>query len=127
MIGVKIAQTTRLVGKLSGGERQTIAIARAVHLGAKLLILDEPTSALGVKEASIVLKYIKDIRKCGIGIILITHSVTHAITVGDRFAVLNHGKLVGIYNKSDVDETKLIHLMSGGDELNKLREKISNT
>ncbi|MCL5069713.1 MAG: ATP-binding cassette domain-containing protein [Actinobacteria bacterium] len=126
-IGVNIAQTSRAVSTLSGGQRQTVAIARAEHLGAKLLILDEPTSALGVKEAAIVLKFIKDVKNRGTGIILITHNVTHAMTVGDRFAVLNHGDLVGIYDKSEVDEAKLIHLMAGGEELTRLREKLNRT
>lgn len=126
-IGVKITQTSRAVSTLSGGQRQTVAIARAEHLGAKLLILDEPTSALGVKEAAIVLKFIKDVRNRGTGIILITHNVTHAMTVGDRFAILNHGALVGVYGKSEVDEAGLIHLMAGGEELTKLRETINST
>jgi simple sugar transport system ATP-binding protein len=125
-IGVNITQTQRAVGTLSGGQRQTVAIARAEHLGAKLLILDEPTSALGVKEAAIVLKSIKDVKNHGAGIILITHNVTHALTVGERFVILNHGKLVGVYDKSEVDEAKLIHLMAGGEELTKLREEINS-
>jgi len=125
-IGIKINDISRAVSTLSGGQRQTVAIARAEHLGAKLLILDEPTSALGVKEAAIVLKFVKDVRNRGAGIILITHNVTHAMAVGDRFAILNHGKLVGIYDKSEVDESKLIHLMAGGEELTKLRETINS-
>jgi simple sugar transport system ATP-binding protein len=126
-IGIRINDVSRAVSTLSGGQRQTVAIARAEHLGAKLLILDEPTSALGVKEAAIVLKFINDVRKRGAGIILITHNVTHAMTVGDRFAILNHGELVGVYNKSEVDESRLIHLMAGGEELTKLRETISSS
>ena len=125
-IGISIADTSRAVGTLSGGQRQTVAIARAEHLGAKLLILDEPTSALGVKQAAIVLKYVKNVRNRGIGIILITHNVVHAMTVGDRFAVLNHGKLVGVYDKSDVTESKLMHLMAGGEDLAELKEEINN-
>jgi simple sugar transport system ATP-binding protein len=126
-IGVKINQTSRAVSTLSGGQRQTVAIARAEHLGAKMLILDEPTSALGVKEAAIVLKFIKDVRNRGTGIILITHNVTHAMTVGDRFAILNHGSLVGVYGKTEVDESKLIHLMAGGEELTKLKETLNKS
>ena len=126
-IGVKITQTSRAVSTLSGGQRQTVAIARAEHLGSKLLILDEPTSALGVKEAAIVLKFIINVRNRGVGIILITHNVTHAMTVGDRFAILNHGALVGVYGKSDIDESKLIHLMAGGEDLNLLRKEINGT
>ena len=125
-IGISIADTSRAVGTLSGGQRQTVAIARAEHLGAKLLILDEPTSALGVKQAAIVLKYVKNVRNRGIGIILITHNVVHAMTVGDRFAVLNHGRLVGVYDKSDVTESKLMHLMAGGEDLTELKEEINS-
>ena len=120
-IGISIADTSRAVITLSGGQRQTVAIARAEHLGAKFLILDEPTSALGVKQAAIVLKYVKSVRDRGIGIILITHNVVHAMSVGDRFAILNHGKLVGTYDKSEVTESKLIHLMAGGEGINELR------
>ena len=110
--------------QLSGGQRQTLAVARAEHLGAKLLILDEPTSALGVKQASVVLKYINNAKKRGIGIIFITHNVTHALAIGDRFAILKHGKLDSIYLKTEINESKLIHLMSGGDELEKLKKEI---
>jgi len=124
-IGIDIADTSRTLITLSGGQRQTVAIARAEYLGAKLLILDEPTSALGVKQAAIVLQYVKKVRDRGIGIILITHNVVHAMTVGDRFAVLNHGKLVGIYDKSQVNESKLIHLMAGGEELQEMRKDIN--
>ena len=126
-IGINIADTSRTVITLSGGQRQTVAIARAEHQGAKLLVLDEPTSALGVKQAAIVLKYVKSVRDRGIGIILITHNVVHAMAVGDRFAILNHGELVGVYNRSEVDESKLIYLMAGGEDLTKLREVINST
>jgi len=119
-IGINITDTSRTLITLSGGQRQTVAIARAERLGAKLLILDEPTSALGVKQAAIVLNYIKKVRTRGIGIILITHNVVHAMAVGDRFAILNHGKLVGIYDRSEATEPKLIHLMAGEGELSKL-------
>ena len=125
-IGINIADTSRALITLSGGQRQTVAIARAEHMGAKLLILDEPTSALGVKQAAIVLKYVKKVRDRGIGIILITHNVVHAMTVGDRFAVLNHGELVGVYDKSDITESKLMHLMAGGKDLTELKEEINN-
>ncbi len=125
-IGVDIADISRTVNTLSGGQRQTVAIARAEHQGAKLLILDEPTSALGVKQAAIVLRYVKSVRDRGIGIILITHSVVHAMAVGDRFVILNHGRLVGSNNKSEVTESKLTHLMAGGEELSTLNEKIND-
>jgi simple sugar transport system ATP-binding protein len=120
-IGIDIPDTTRTLITLSGGQRQTVAIARAEHLGAKLLILDEPTSALGVKQAAIVLRYVKKVRDRGIGIILITHNVVHAMAAGDRFAILNHGKLVGIYDRSEATESKLMHLMAGGEDINQLK------
>ena len=88
--------------------------------------MDEPTSALGVKQAAIVLKFIKNVQNRGLGVIFITHNVVHAMTVGDRFAVLNHGELVGTYTKSEVNESKLMHLMAGGEDLTELREKINN-
>ena len=84
----RIDDGDRLVGGLSGGERQALAIARAVHFGASVLILDEPTAALGVKEAAHVLRIVLQARQKGIAVIFITHNIVHALTVGDRFAVL---------------------------------------
>ena len=87
----RIDDGDRLVGGLSGGERQALAIARAVHFGASVLILDEPTAALGVKEAAHVLRIVLQARQKGIAVIFITHQVVHALTVGDHFAVLIRG------------------------------------
>ena len=92
------ARPDQAVGTLSGGERQTVAIARAVYFGAKVLILDEPTSALGVRQTSNVLATIDRVRKQGIGVVFITHNVRHAMAVGDRFTVLNRGKTLGTGN-----------------------------
>src|SRR5919197_101667 len=94
-IGIKVRDPSQLVGTLSGGERQTLAIARAEYFGARVLILDEPTSALGVKEAAIVLRHIIRARSKGLGVIFITHNVQHALPVGDRFTILAHGRLAG--------------------------------
>ncbi len=88
----RVTDGNRLVGSLSGGERQSLAIARAVYFGAKVLILDEPTSALGVKQATHVLRIIMQARAQGIAVIFVTHNVMHAMAVGDQFAVLIHGK-----------------------------------
>ena len=82
---------------------------------------------MGVKEAAIVLEFVKDLRNRGTSIILITHNVPHAMAVGDRFAILNHGKLVGVYDRSEINESNLIYLMSGGEELDRLKEKINNS
>ncbi|MCL4170937.1 UNVERIFIED_CONTAM: hypothetical protein GTU68_050532, partial [Idotea baltica] len=91
-MGINLRSPDQAVGTLSGGERQTVAIARAVHFGAKVLILDEPTSALGVRQTANVLKTVENVRKQGIGVVFITHNVHHAMAVGDRFTVLNRGQ-----------------------------------
>ena len=94
-MGIDIRDPDQPVGTLSGGERQSVAIARAVHFGARVLILDEPTSALGVKQAGVVLKYILQARDRGIAVIFITHNPHHAYPVGDRFVILNRGRSLG--------------------------------
>ncbi|MGB0849307.1 MAG: ATP-binding cassette domain-containing protein, partial [Thiolinea sp.] len=91
-MGINLREPGQAVGTLSGGERQTVAIARAVYFGAKCLILDEPTSALGVRQTSNVLATVDKVRKSGVGVVFITHNVRHAMAVGDRFTVLNRGK-----------------------------------
>ena len=113
-MGIDIRDTAQPVGTLSGGERQSIAIARAIHRGAKVLILDEPTSALGVKQAGVVLRYIVRARDRGVGVIFITHNPQHAYPVGDRFLILNRGQSLGTYTKADLDRQHLIQLMAGG-------------
>jgi simple sugar transport system ATP-binding protein len=116
-IGIDVRDPHQAVGTLSGGERQCVAIARAVYFGAKVLILDEPTSALGVAQTSMVLKYIHQVRQKGLGVIFITHNVRHAYAVGDRFTVLNRGKTLGTYAKSEIAIDELQNLMAGGKEL----------
>jgi len=99
-IGIDVRDPSQAVGTLSGGERQCVAIARAVYFGAKVLILDEPTSALGVSQASMVLRYIAQARARGLGVIFITHNVHHAYPVGDKFTLLNRGRSLGTFAKS---------------------------
>jgi len=123
-MGIDLRDTSQPVGTLSGGERQSVAIARAIHFGAKVVILDEPTSALGVKEAAVVLRFIAQARDQGIGVILITHNVNHAYPVGDRFTILDRGRLKGTYAKADLTPADLLEHMGGGAELDELRHEL---
>jgi simple sugar transport system ATP-binding protein len=126
-MGIDIRDPDQPVGTLSGGERQSLAIARAVYFGAKVLILDEPTSALGVAQTSMVLKYIDQVRGKGLGVIFITHNVRHAMAVGDRFTVLNRGQTLGTRAKGEVSMEELQNLMAGGKELQQLSESLGGT
>ena len=112
------------VGTLSGGERQAVSIARAVYFGAKVLILDEPTSALGVKQSGVVLRYVAQARDRGLGVIFITHNPHHAYPVGDRFVILNRGRLVGDWRKNEISRDELVKQMSGGAELEALEHEL---
>lgn len=126
-MGIHLRSPDQAVGTLSGGERQTVAIARAVYFGAKVLILDEPTSALGVRQTSNVLATIDKVRKKGIGVIFITHNVRHAMAVGDRFTVLNRGKTLGTAKKGQIKPEELQNLMAGGQELAQLEGSLKGT
>ena len=123
-MGIDLRDTNQPVGTLSGGERQSVAIARAIHFGAKVVILDEPTSALGVKEAGVVLRFINQASDQGIGVILITHNVNHAYPVGDRFTILDRGRMKGTYKKADLTPAQLLEHMGGGAELEELRHEL---
>jgi simple sugar transport system ATP-binding protein len=124
-MGIQLRDTTQSVGTLSGGERQSVAIARAVYFGAKVLILDEPTAALGVKEAGVVLRYIAQARARGLGVIFITHNVHHAYPVGDRFTLLNRGRSYGTFSKADVSREEVVSMMAGGEELEELGHELA--
>jgi simple sugar transport system ATP-binding protein len=123
-MGIDIRDPDQPVGTLSGGERQSVAIARAVYFGARVLILDEPTSALGVKQAGVVLKYILQARERGVAVIFITHNPHHAYPVGDRFVILNRGQTIGTFEKHQVDRDELVRLMAGGRELAELEHEL---
>jgi simple sugar transport system ATP-binding protein len=126
-IGINVRDPQQHVGTLSGGERQCVAIARAVHFGAKVLILDEPTSALGVAQTAMVLKFVRQLRQKGLGIIFITHNVRHAHAVGDRFTVLNRGRTLGTYRKAEITLERLQAMMAGDKELEALDEALGGT
>ena len=126
-MGINLRAPDQAVGTLSGGERQTVAIARAVHFGAKVLILDEPTSALGVRQTSNVLATIDKVRNQGVGVVFISHNVRHALAVGDRFTVLNRGRTLGTAKRGEITSEELQDLMAGGQELAKLEGSLGGT
>jgi simple sugar transport system ATP-binding protein len=124
-IGIRIRDPHQAVGTLSGGERQCVAIARAIYFGARVLILDEPTSALGVKQASMVLRYVAQARADGLAVILITHNVQHAFPVGDRFLLLNRGRSMGFFAKGEVTREEITNMMAGGTEMQNLEDELA--
>src|SRR6476619_5563790 len=124
-IGIEVRDTEQLVGTLSGGERQTLAIARAEYFGARVLILDEPTSALGVKESAIVLRHAISARNRGLGVIFITHNVAHALPIGDTFTILSRGRISGTFRRGEINAEQLHSEMGGGDELHELSRELA--
>ena len=125
-MGIDLRDVDQPIGTLSGGERQCVAIARAVHFGAKVLILDEPTAALGVKQAGVVLRYIAQARERGLGVIFISHNPHHAYPVGDRFLILKRGRSLGYYTKDEISLGELTAQMAGGAELEELAHELES-
>jgi simple sugar transport system ATP-binding protein len=123
-MGIDVRDPDQPVGTLSGGERQAVAIARAIYFGARVLILDEPTSALGVKQAGVVLRYIVQAAERGVGVIFITHNPHHAYPVGDHFVLLNRGRVIGDHAKGKVTRDELVREMAGGAELEQLQHEL---
>jgi simple sugar transport system ATP-binding protein len=121
----RIDDGDRLVGGLSGGERQSLAIARAVHFGARVLILDEPTAALGVKQAAHVLRIVNEAKRRGLAVIFITHQVMHAMAVGDHFAVLIRGAIAADFRKGEKTREEITDLMAGGETMAALEAEVS--
>ena len=124
-MGIDIRDVEQPVGTLSGGERQSVAIARASYFGARVLILDEPTSALGVKQSGVVLRRIVEARDQGLAVIFITHNPNHAYPVGDRFVILNRGVSMGNWAKEELSQADLTQLMAGGAELEALQHELA--
>ena len=126
-MGIDLRDVDQPIGTLSGGERQCVAIARAVYFGARVLILDEPTAALGVKQSGVVLKYIAKARERGLGVVFITHNPHHAYPVGDRFMLLRRGKSIGNFPKSEMTIDELTSLMAGSAELEALGQELERS
>ena len=124
-MGIDLRDVDQPIGTLSGGERQCVAIARAVHFGARVLILDEPTAALGVKQSGVVLRYIARARDRGLGVVFITHNPHHAFPVGDRFLLLNRGSSLGTFEKDEITLDELTRMMAGGAELDALAHELA--
>jgi simple sugar transport system ATP-binding protein len=123
-MGIDLRDVDQPIGTLSGGERQCVAIARAVYFGARVLILDEPTAALGVKQSGVVLKYIAKARERGLGVVFITHNPHHAYLVGDHFIILKLGRCVLDKRRSEVSLNELTAEMAGGQELAELSHEL---
>ena len=120
----RIDDGERLVGGLSGGERQSLAIARAVYFGARVLILDEPTAALGVKQAAHVLRIVNEAKRRGLAVVFITHQVMHAMAAGDHFAVLIRGAIAADFRKGERSREQITDLMAGGETMSTLEASI---
>jgi simple sugar transport system ATP-binding protein len=117
-LGIDLRDLDRPVGTLSGGERQAVAIARAIHFGARVLILDEPTAALGVRQTAAVLRHIGRAREQGVAVLLVTHNPMHAHPIGDRFILLRHGEVQADLMRADVALEDLVSMMGGVEERN---------
>lgn len=123
-MGITVRDPDQPIGTMSGGERQCVAIARAVYFGARVLILDEPTAALGVRQSGVVLKYVMRARERGLGVILITHNPNHAYLVGDHFVLLKRGRTVSDMTREETTLRDLAREMAGGAELEALEHEL---
>ncbi|OGR24228.1 MAG: ABC transporter ATP-binding protein [Desulfobacca sp. RBG_16_60_12] len=113
-VGIEIESADTSTAVLSGGERQSIAIARAIHFEAKLLIMDEPCSALSLKETTKVLTYMENAKKRGLSVIFITHNIHQVYPVADRLVILSHGKSLGSFAKSETTREGISELIVQG-------------
>jgi simple sugar transport system ATP-binding protein len=126
-MGISVRDPDQPIGTMSGGERQCVAIARAVYFGARVLILDEPTAALGVRQSGVVLKYVLQARERDLGVIFITHNPNHAYLVGDHFVLLKRGRTVSDHRREDITLSELAQEMAGGAELEALEHELGRT
>ncbi len=111
-IGITLRDSDETVAMMSGGERQAVAIARAIHFGAKLLILDEPTAALSVGETKRVLEHILEAKRRGISVVFITHNIYHVYEVADRLVILEKGEKIGDYKKTEVTPQQVMDIIA---------------
>ena len=112
-LGATVRSLTSPVGSMSGGQRQAIAIARAVHWASKVVFLDEPTAALGVRQTANVLDTIRRVRDHGIGVVFISHSMPHVMDVSDRVQVLRMGHRVATFKTEQTSMEELVGSMTG--------------
>jgi simple sugar transport system ATP-binding protein len=124
-MGIAVRDDDQAVGTMSGGERQCLAIARAIHFGARVLILDEPTAALGVKQSANVLRIIAQARDKGLSVVFITHNVHHAYPIGDSFTLLDRGRSLGTFRKGEISRDEVLNMMAGGQEMQDLEDLVS--
>jgi ABC-type sugar transport system ATPase subunit len=113
-LGIRVQNTKTSVSKLSGGQRQSVAVAKAVMFGKKIIFLDEPTAALGVRESQHVLDIVRNLKAQGVSIIIITHNMEHAFAIADRFFVIRLGKMVGVKKRSETDIDEIVKMITGG-------------
>jgi fructose transport system ATP-binding protein len=113
-LGVKVKNCREWVSRLSGGQRQSVAVAKAASFGRKIVILDEPTAALGVDEAQHVLSIVRELKKNGASVIIITHNMEHAFSVADRFLVIRLGRVVGVCRRSETNIDQIVKMITGG-------------
>ena len=126
-LGVRVKNFRAWVSKLSGGQRQSIAVARAASFGRKIVILDEPTAALGVRESQHVLQIVRELKNKGASIIIITHNMEHAFAVADRFMVIRLGSLVGVRRKSETNIDEIVKMITGGVFVNQGAQALNGT
>jgi ABC-type sugar transport system ATPase subunit len=117
LLNVDIPSVDALVAHLSGGQRQAVAIGRAVHEGRAVLMLDEPTAALGVRESHQMLSLIERLRNQGKAIVIVSHNLLHVFRIADRITVLRGGRVVGSRRKSQTNADEIVKMITGADML----------
>jgi simple sugar transport system ATP-binding protein len=123
-VGVTDLAPDQPASTLQAGERQSLAIARALHFGARVLVIDEPTAPMTLAQRGLVLQSVVTARDQDLAVVFVTHSPQYAHLVGDRFLLLAQGRVAGDLTRDDVDADDLTQLVAGGDELSRLTESL---